>query len=117
MPSCCDGTWKTVRKTRCCDGYVTEEVIEFCVDFIPDLKAIGVPESRHEGRLRGKGTLGCKAMICRDGHSLNQAHYTVLQRSILVAPYINEHKNLIRLKHPGQSDEWIISEHMASFGG
>ena len=56
-------------------------------------------------------------MICRDGHSLNQAHYTVLQRSILVAPYINEHKNLIRLKHPGQSDEWIISEHMASFGG
>ena len=98
-------------------GYVTEEVIEFCVDFIPDLKAIGVPESRHEGRLRGKGTLGCKAMICRDGHSLNQAHYTVLQRSILVAPYINEHKNLIRLKHPGQSDEWIISEHMASFGG
>ena len=56
-------------------------------------------------------------MICRDEHSLNQAHYTVLQRSILVAPYINEHKNLIRLKHPGQSDEWIISEHMASFGG
>src|SRR3954466_7282726 len=98
-------------------GYVTEEVIEFCVDFIPDLKAIRVPESRHEGRLRGKGTLGCKAMICRDGHSLNQAHYTVLQRSILIAPYINEHKNLIHLKHPGQSDEWIISEHMASFGG
>src|SRR4051812_12713205 len=80
MPSCCDGTWKTVRKTRCCDGYVKEEVIEFCVDFIPDLKATGVPESRHEGRLRGKGTVGCKAMICRDGHSLNQAHYTVLQR-------------------------------------
>src|SRR3954464_15542528 len=47
--------------------YVTEEVIEFYVDFIPNLKAIGVPESRHEGRLRGKGTLGCKAMICRDG--------------------------------------------------
>ena len=35
-------------------GYETEEVIEFCVDFIPDLKTIGVPESRHEGRLRGK---------------------------------------------------------------
>ena len=35
--------------------YGTEEVIEFCVDFIPDLKPIGVPESRYEGRLRGKG--------------------------------------------------------------
>jgi hypothetical protein len=26
-------------------GYDTEEVIEFCVDFIPDLDPIGVPES------------------------------------------------------------------------
>ena len=30
-------------------GYGTEEVIEFCVDFIPDIKSIGVPKSRHEG--------------------------------------------------------------------
>ena len=36
-------------------GYGTEEVIEFCVDFIPDINPIGVPESRHEGRLSGKG--------------------------------------------------------------
>ena len=42
-------------------GYGTEEVIEFCVDFIPDLKPIGVPQSRHEGRLCGKGTLGKKS--------------------------------------------------------
>ncbi|KAK1662800.1 hypothetical protein QYE76_050959 [Lolium multiflorum] len=38
-------------------GYGTKEVIEFCVDFIPDLKPIGVPESRHKERLSGKGTL------------------------------------------------------------
>jgi hypothetical protein len=38
-------------------GYRTEEVIEFCIDFLPDLKPIGVPESRYEGRLTGKGTL------------------------------------------------------------
>ena len=44
-------------------GYRTEEVIELCVDFIPDLDPIGVPESRHEGRLCGKGTLGKKAYI------------------------------------------------------
>src|SRR5215217_9093013 len=68
-------------------GYGTEEVIEFCVDFIPDLKSIGVPESRHEGRLSGKGTLGRKSMICRDVISFTQAHYTVLQSSTLVAPY------------------------------
>jgi hypothetical protein len=27
-------------------GYGTEEVIEFCVDFLPNLKPIGVSESR-----------------------------------------------------------------------
>ena len=50
-------------------GYGTKEVIEFCVDFIPDIKSISLPESRHEGRLSGKVTLGKKSMICRDGHS------------------------------------------------
>ena len=98
-------------------GHQTKEVIEFCVDFIPDLKLIGVPELRHEGRLGGKGTLGPNSIICRDGHSWAQAHYTVLQNSTLVAPYINEHKNILRSKHPEQSDDWITREHMGTFGG
>ncbi|XP_037419277.1 uncharacterized protein LOC119284121, partial [Triticum dicoccoides] len=74
-------------------GHEYEEVIEFCIDFIPDLKPIGVPESRHKGRLEGKGTLGGHQIICMDGHSLTEAHYTVLQNSALVAPYMEEHKN------------------------
>ena len=57
-------------------GHENEEVIEFCIDFIPDLKPIGVPESRHRGRLDGKGTLGGDQIICMDGHSLTEAHYT-----------------------------------------
>jgi hypothetical protein len=98
-------------------GYGTEEVIEFCVDFIPDLKSIGVPESRHEGRLSGKGTLGKKSMYCMDGISFTQAHYTVLQMSTLVAPYIEEHKNIVRSKNLGQSNTMINLEHMATFDG
>ncbi|WVZ50945.1 hypothetical protein U9M48_002148 [Paspalum notatum var. saurae] len=31
-------------------GYETEEVIEFCTDYIDELKPIGVPLSRYEGR-------------------------------------------------------------------
>ncbi|XP_044421992.1 uncharacterized protein, partial [Triticum aestivum] len=77
-------------------GHENEEVIEFCIDFIPDLKPIGVPESRHKGRLDGKGTLGGNQKICMDGHSLTEAHYTVLQNSALVAPYMDEHKNFLR---------------------
>jgi hypothetical protein len=81
--------------------YGTEEVIEFCVDFVPDLKPIGLPQLRHEGRLSGKGTIGKKSMICRVGHSLTQAHYTFLQNFILVALYIEEDKNIVRYQNPG----------------
>ena len=81
-------------------GYGTEEVIEFCVDFIPDLNPIGVSQSRHEGRLHGKGTQGKKATLCQDGISFTRAHYTVLHNSSLVAPYIVEHKNILRSKYP-----------------
>lgn len=97
-------------------GYGTEEVIEFCVDFLPDLKPIGVPESRYEGRLTGKGTLGRKSTVCRGRHSFDQAHYIVLHNSILVAPYIEKHKNILRSINPGNADSWIKGEHGATFG-
>ena len=47
------------------DGIRTKEVIDFYVDYM-DLKPIGVPVSRHEGRLQGKGTLGEKTTLVRD---------------------------------------------------
>jgi hypothetical protein len=96
-------------------GYGTEEVIEFCANFVPDLKPIGLPQSRHEGRLSGKGTIRKKQMICRDGHSLTQAHYKVLQNSLLVAPYCEEYKNIVCSKNPGQSESFVLQLHMATF--
>jgi hypothetical protein len=97
-------------------GYGTEEVIEFCADFVSDLKPIDLPQSLHEGRLSGKGTIGKKPMICRDGHSLTQAHYTILQNSLLVAPYSEEYKNIVRSQNPGQSESFVLQLHMATFG-
>ncbi|KAK1630751.1 hypothetical protein QYE76_005066 [Lolium multiflorum] len=96
-------------------GYGNEEVIEFCVDFVPDLKPIGLPRSRHEGRLSGKGTIGRKSMICMDGHSLTEAHHTVLTNSSLVAPYFEKHKNILRSDNPGKPESWIRKAHMETF--
>jgi hypothetical protein len=101
---------------RIIKGYGTEEVIEFCADFVPDLKPIDLPQSCHEGRLSGKGTIEKKPMICRDGHSLTQVHYTVLQNSLLVAPYSEEYKNIVRQANPGQSKSFVLQLHMATFG-
>ena len=87
-------------------GHQTEDVIGFYVDFIPGLKKIGLPKSRYEGRLTGKGTLGGgNSIICRDGYSWSEAHYTVLQNSTLVTPYVDEHKNSLRSKHAEQCDD------------
>ena len=81
-------------------GHQTEDVIGFCVDFILDLKKIGLPQSRYEGRLTRKGTLGRDSIICRDGYSWSQERYIVLQNSALVAPYMEEHKNILSSKYP-----------------
>jgi hypothetical protein len=59
-------------------GYGTEEVIEFCVEFIKALRPIGVPASCYEGRLRGKGTLRRKAIMMVDNNLFRKAHFTVL---------------------------------------
>ena len=71
---------------------MTEEVIEFCVDYVDYLCPIGVPVSRHEWRLIGKGTLGRKLVNCNDHATLSKAYLTVLQQSALVDPYMEEHK-------------------------
>nr|CAE04656.2 OSJNBa0061G20.12 [Oryza sativa Japonica Group] len=96
-------------------GYGTEEVIEFCVEFIKDLRPIGVPESRHEGRLRGKGTFRRKAIMTVDNNLFYKAHFTVLQQSSLVAPYIEEHLALVRATNIGKSDALITRHHIDTF--
>jgi hypothetical protein len=98
-------------------GYGTEEVIEFCVDFISELDPVGLPESRYEGRLGGKGTLGKKTYIDTKGDSFNKAHYTVLANSSLVDPYIEVHKEFLRSQNPGKNEAWITHQHMETFGG
>ena len=86
-------------------GYGTEEVIEFCVDFIDDLNSIGVPMSRrHEGRLKRKGTLGKKSNMQIPESEIRKANFTVLLNSTLVAPYMDEHMNIVRFENPQKSE-------------
>jgi hypothetical protein len=54
------------------EGWSTKESIEFCTYYL-DIKRVGVLESHHEGRLRGKGTTGKKSIIVDDPISFRQA--------------------------------------------
>jgi hypothetical protein len=72
----------------------TEEVIEFAVDYM-DLQEIGKPISRHEGCMSGKGTRGHTTFNV-NYVTYTQAHFTVLQQSILVAPYVRMHVQMLQ---------------------
>jgi hypothetical protein len=84
-------------------GWATEEVIEFDIDYM-DLQAISKPISRHEGRLSGKGTRGHTTFNV-DYVAYTQAHFIVLQQSILVAPYVRMHVQMLRSSNPKKSED------------
>jgi hypothetical protein len=68
------------------EGYTTEEVVECCVDYVKDVKMIGLPIPLHEGRLRGRERMCHKNFIDRDYNSVSEAHFSVLQQLEIAAP-------------------------------
>ncbi|GJT38814.1 hypothetical protein Tco_0938679 [Tanacetum coccineum] len=63
-------------------GYLGEELIEFGNDVVKGVGNIGIPHSRHEGRLSGVGTIGLRK-IDPDRDALKVAHSVVLQHMTL----------------------------------
>ena len=84
------------------EGWSTEEAIEFCTYYL-DIKRVGVTESHHEGRLRGKGTIGEKSVTVDDLVSFRQAQFAVLQQAEGVIPYIDEHRQSLQTLYPSKS--------------
>ncbi|KAL8128020.1 hypothetical protein AgCh_014813 [Apium graveolens] len=75
---------------------------------------VGIPRSRHEGRLDGQGTVGHK-MITPGAEMLDIAHLFVLQHMTEVNPYLQEHILEIRRKNPSKGGKWVTNEHNRSF--
>src|SRR3954467_5659921 len=65
----------------------------------------------------GKGTLASRPIICRDAESWKKAHNIVLHNSASVAPYIDQHENILRFKNSEHSKVWIKKEHNRTFSG
>ncbi|XP_078161127.1 uncharacterized protein LOC144556620 [Carex rostrata] len=95
-------------------AYAAEEVIEYCTQYLDDLKTVGIPKPRHEGRLHGVGTIGSK-LIIPDRTIIALAHFHVLQHLTDVHPYLDEHMTILRQQNPKKSDKWLISEHNEKF--
>lgn len=100
------------------EGYCCEEVIDFCTDYLAGVQHVGIPRSRHEGRLGGKGTTGLNMCVPDDRSDLQNAHFFVLQHMISIDRYVNEHKEMLRLKKKQGNitkTNWLASEHKKQF--
>jgi hypothetical protein len=95
-------------------GYCTEEVVEWALNYVDSTIPIGVPKSRHEGRLTGKWTIGKKA-ITPDPDLFQCAHFHVLQQMFIVSKYLYEHKEILLRDNPGRNKLWLANEHMKKF--
>jgi len=73
---------RACREASMIEGYYSEEAIEFGGPFynnvLKDQVVIGLPPSRHEGRLHGSGRIRRKSFISPDYNTVLEAHHNIL---------------------------------------
>ena len=93
------------------EGYNTEQVIEYCLDYLKDNVSLGLPIPIFFGRLEGVGTVGRKIFIDKHFKGVQQAHYIILQHLVIMTPLVNQYLRMIRAESNGHSADWIMREH------
>ena len=78
------------------------------------MESIGLPKSRHMGKMSGEGTTGCQLLEIPRVQS-DQAHLYVLHNTVEVEPYVEMHKNIIKSQNPSKTENWIAKEHNQTF--
>ena len=101
------------------EGYSTEEAIEsegpFCNRVLKDKVAIGLPPSRHEGRLTGRGRMGKKTLLPNDYNIVLKAHHNIIHQLKIMEPLINQHIKDVHKHNHGCTEDWLMKEHKNRF--
>ena len=104
-------------------GFLTEECISFCENYLDVEKPIGLPINKHLGRFDGVGhTNGRRECdvddACRST-DFNRANLVALQHIDVVDPWLKKHKSMIAKKYSDQgmvrTEGDIIKEHNRYF--
>ncbi|XP_022008035.2 uncharacterized protein LOC110907351 [Helianthus annuus] len=96
------------------EGYISAEAAGFCTGYLEGVKSIGVPKTRHSGRLTGLGVAG-EQLITPGYENLELAHFVVLQHMTCFASYIEEHMEILRLSHLNKTEKWYKTKHNEQF--
>ncbi|XP_056698036.1 uncharacterized protein [Spinacia oleracea] len=95
-------------------GTVGAEVGNFVAEYVASAEPTGLPKSRHEGRLQGKGTIGSK-LILPPHDKLLQAHFYVLHHIADVNPYMTEHLSELKSENPSKGARELMQLHNKTF--
>jgi hypothetical protein len=90
------------------EDYTTEAVIECYIDYMTDANLIGVPVSRHHGRLSWKGTKGYKSFIDITYQRVCVAHFSIMQPLAVIRPLRSICKRI-------QDETLIMKQHKLHF--
>jgi len=95
------------------ERYIAEEGIEYCLDYLSNVDAIGVPKSRHDESCEGTGQgLNVKTMFW---DVIHPAHLFILNNTDEVQPYLSTHKNIVKSNNPKMNEKGLLREHNKSF--
>src|SRR5688500_2023484 len=110
--------------TRACleasmiEGYCTEEAIEsggpFYNSILKDV-AIGLPPSRHKGRLYGNDRIGRKSLIPPDYNTVLEAHHNILHQLAILESFIQQYINELCEQNPRHTNDWVMKQHKQRF--
>ena len=98
------------------EGWSTEKALEFCIQYLGH-NGLGVPVSRHEKRIEGKG-IGEKSVRVHDYNVPMKTHFEILQQASVVSPYVDMDKkellvacNILGLRHGSRSNTKMTLPH------
>ncbi|KAL9660709.1 hypothetical protein QQ045_025526 [Rhodiola kirilowii] len=77
------------------EGYIAEDAIEFCTNFLGNTSPVGISKPRHFDSFHDKGTIGYKVIFV-SFKELNMAHFYVLQHIPEIIRFIECHLTIIR---------------------
>ena len=77
------------------ERYIAKEAIEFCSKYIENEKPVGLPESWHDEKVRGKGSRELH-VTTPSLEELQQAHMYILNNNNEVLLYIVRHEALVK---------------------
>ena len=96
------------------ERHLYDDAMAYCNKYLKNVKMVGISESRHSGRLDGKGTIG-KTQLDMSPDKLHMAHTYILHNEDEVVPYIGKHMAHLRKNRRKVAEKALTIEHNKTF--